>query len=561
MKRIVLFIILVLGVPLTFWVGAATARGNAGARPATPPSLFGGPLESEVLAMPAPDFRRELSRLLRLPPPVRAGAPLEADALTSAPLLLDLDVSELSAALKAAVTSATQARELAAGYRALHQALRQAAPGKHFSAVPYQRLMTALPWEFVLYTQGAVAWQNGNTTQAVEAWRTLLTLPAKERHYRSTWAAGMIGRTLAGREPQQAVAAFEECRRLAGAGFADSLGLAARSLGWQAHVELNAGQFREAIDHYVEAGRARPGALDGPALKAACAAILKPGAGIPATVVQDPVCRAALSAYFLAGEGEAARAGAWLQILGSAAIGVLTPEEAESLAWLAYRRGDLALARRWLGRTAAEPGAVGRWLRAKLWLRDGQLEQAVAELEALRILFAREDAAGESDADHVDVTAPANTPGRAVCSELAALYTGQGRFVQAFDASLGGGRWPDIAYLAERVLTSAELADTLDAHQGSPDLNQPLRLPQAKGPLGKRLDWLLARRLLREGQYARAHRYFERGAPELLGCQRLGARQQLRHRTVGQACFELGQRVDMSQGGVTGRQRGRRAGQ
>ncbi len=55
-----------------------------------------------------------------------------------------------------------------------------------------------VPVEFVDYLQGSMAWYSQQTNDARVAWEALLNLPAAGRHYRSTWAAYMLGRSWVG---------------------------------------------------------------------------------------------------------------------------------------------------------------------------------------------------------------------------------------------------------------------------------------------------------------------------------------------------------------------------
>jgi hypothetical protein len=116
----------------------------------------------------------------------------------------------------------------------------------------------ALPGELAAYLEGAIAYRRGDLAAARDHWQRLLALPAAARHYRSTWAAFMLGRAaLRQRPPDPAAAArwFRQTRELAARGFADSLGLAVLSLGWEARAEVARQRFERAEALYAQQAR------------------------------------------------------------------------------------------------------------------------------------------------------------------------------------------------------------------------------------------------------------------------------------------------------------------
>lgn len=129
-----------------------------------------------------------------------------------------------------------------------------------------------LPAEIRLYTAGAVAF-GSDAPLAVDYFRRVLALPEAERRTRSTWAAYSMGRTLAAgsralpasdevlsdeevaqrlhANAEAAKEAFRLTRKLAVEGFADPLELAAASLGEEALLAREAGDWGEAIRLYA----------------------------------------------------------------------------------------------------------------------------------------------------------------------------------------------------------------------------------------------------------------------------------------------------------------------
>jgi hypothetical protein len=116
-----------------------------------------------------------------------------------------------------------------------------------------------LPAEFAAYLEGALAYRRGDLAAARARWQELLALPEEARRQRSTWAAFMLGRTALRRQPRDLAAAvgwFRRTRELAAHGFADSLGLAVLSLGWEARAEAARRHFDRAEALYAQQARA-----------------------------------------------------------------------------------------------------------------------------------------------------------------------------------------------------------------------------------------------------------------------------------------------------------------
>ena len=92
--------------------------------------------------------------------------------------------------------------------------------------------------EFADYHRGAWAFHNEKWDEARKAWEDLLKRPEQDRHYRAVWAAFMLGKlALKTKDYPTAAKWFERTREFAKAEFADSLGLAAESYGWEGRAE------------------------------------------------------------------------------------------------------------------------------------------------------------------------------------------------------------------------------------------------------------------------------------------------------------------------------------
>src|SRR5207247_943733 len=92
--------------------------------------------------------------------------------------------------------------------------------------------------EFAAYHKGAAAYLNQQWDEARAAWENLLKRPEQDRHYRTVWAAFMLGKvSLKEKDFPTATQWFQRTREFAKTGFADSLGLAAESYGWEGRAE------------------------------------------------------------------------------------------------------------------------------------------------------------------------------------------------------------------------------------------------------------------------------------------------------------------------------------
>ena len=118
--------------------------------------------------------------------------------------------------------------------------------GQAVSAIP------GLPPEFGDYFRGSVAWHEGRMEEARSNWVALLTRPASQRRFKSTWAAYMLARSWEETDAAKANHWFQEVRRLATNGFADSLGLAAASFGGEARLRWREGHYAQSINLYLD---------------------------------------------------------------------------------------------------------------------------------------------------------------------------------------------------------------------------------------------------------------------------------------------------------------------
>jgi hypothetical protein len=97
------------------------------------------------------------------------------------------------------------------------------------------------------------------------------------------------------------------------------------------------------------------------------------------------------------------------------------------------------------------------------------------------------------------------TFGESASGDLGGLRLARGDFVQAFDVLFKGKLWEDAAFVAERVLTTNELKQYVDAMP-------PTEPPKYGEDYPAKLRYLLGRRMVREDRYAEAGSYL--GSPD-----------------------------------------------
>lgn len=566
--------------------GGGSARA---ARPEPPDSLLEGG-DAVLLAAPVADFKSEIERLVGKPFPATSTQRDDAERVA-------LEAAELGAALGKLGWPSDDATNLVRRFcqdRARLLKIRPSeaaggdpepsvegepapvvAPGALVPGLPSGtppptapgavRVTPGLPGEFADYLRGALAWRQGDNPAAIAAWKALLERPASERHYRSTWAAYMLGKTLLEDEPETAARYFQQVRDFVRRGLADSLNLADSILGWEAEIHCLGGRYPKALELYLDqAATGDETAVIG--LRETVLAALRAGGRTLTDLAAHPLSRRVVTAYLIScrEHDEARRPGAtkaeppavqWLSVLETA--GTTDADLAESLALCACQNGRLELAERWLARAKLTP--VTQWLRAKLLLRAGRLEPATVLLAKIAPLFARDAAA--------DPIPPADEPARAastsgtrsgsatlprsrspslaeslhapwsrtrlgsaeqVLGELGSLQLARRDYPQALDSFLRADLWPDAAYVAERVLTLDELRQYVDNHWPPPAKSETdhgdrvqnstsaqvapedtlLASETARARVGERVRYLLARRLSRGNPSREARPYY-----------------------------------------------------
>jgi hypothetical protein len=444
----------------------------------------------------------------------------------------DADLADFEAALK---DGAVKPPDPAA-------ATKQNAAARNVILAANEKATNALPAEFDSefsdYHKGAFAFAQGKDhwDEAQQAWEALLRLPAAQRHYRSVWAAFMLGKLALKNNDPQAVKWFQKTRDLAKNGFADSLGMAADSYGWEGRSEWKQGHPLALGDQsaivslkaLIPDRDAGYGSLDyGPGLDERNSWTSDQKKQFEDKVLEelkidakDPLLRRLITAHILCADAFASdfsetgsrgsdRRVRWLEVINEANIAHI--EDAEYLGWVAYSAGDYQQATRWL-KLANPDSPATCWLRAKLQLREGKLDEALHNMtkafDSLRTIYpcvqtSSEDGSGNS----IFYAYPAEGEwefSESASGDLGQLHLTRGDFIQALDIFWKGGLWNDAAFVAESVLTTDELKAYVD--------KQPLMSTAAtyhSEDQPQDLRYLLGRRLVRDGRFTDAERYLQ----------------------------------------------------
>lgn len=469
--------------------------------------------DDQLLWSPKGEFLFELRRALpKVDSRFKAQSPT-SDRGTGR-ITVDSSLADLKAAMKNSGKSEAGREEVIANYKGVREEIlsyhnqvesyrrrlrwKSAQERKQIKAPEFKapKIPAGLPREFDLYLRGALAWREGDVQTARKQWGAALQLPVEQRKYRSVWAAYMLGRSYVGDDPEQAVKWFVLTRRMVAEGFRDSTGLAAASLGWQGRVELDRGDRLAAIKLYVD--QLATGDASAAASLCICASsVLKAGGRELDKAAGDELARGVITAYLAAGpsalwiaSGETAKehVQAWLEALERCDARDLPG--AGRLGWAAYRTGLMAQCKRWVDR-APEDDVIACWIRAKLLLRAGKIDQAAGQLAAaLKV----PESTGQDEDERLYKTRVMNS----VATDLASLRLHWRQYVAALHLLATHDHHHEAAYLAERVLTIDELITYVNAKRKEP------HIPPVSDTL--------ARRLVRVGRWKESRAYF---APEM----------------------------------------------
>jgi cellulose synthase operon protein C len=413
-------------------------------------------------------------------------------------------------------TDRDAAEELSQRQLARVTAMRQAPDG----STALQQAGDLAP-AIALYTAGAVDFSHGNFPEAEASFRQILALPVGQSAPRAVWAQFMLGR-IAAQAGRNAEAAddFDQTRRWVREGAPDPLGLANASLGEQAKLRLTANDIPGAVGLYAE--QAADGSDDGVnSLRIVARHALAKPETLP-ELVKDPVTRRLLTVYVLSRTDDYDGTGPTqeqVQPLAKAVAAQPLPGPGtDRLAALEYASGNNDVAE-----TLAEKanGPLALWIRAKIAVQRGDTKSAAAlYAKALSLDAAPAQHTGPKRGADSDVDTTGAPPATArplddsnttlLRGETATIYLTRGDFQTALLTlwPVASTYWADVAYLAERVLTTAELKTFVDTYAA----DAALPLPSSDW-FGDTVDPrasirnLLARRLVREGRVRDALKY------------------------------------------------------
>lgn len=423
------------------------------------PNWFLGGGEQTLITAPTAQFRKELDRM-------RLEAPPHAARLTGKD-----HPSETVTAEQADLDQALDRAKIPAAERTpQREALRQARLTGVIDA------SAQLPAEFGEYARGAWLWQAGQKDPARALWLGILARPAEERHFKSTWAAYMLGRSSDTNEWDQAIERYQQVRTLTAEGFSDSLGLAAASYGWEAQLRLRQQDYLRAIELYLR----QLGSGDGSAVvslrETARRALSEATPTQLLALARQEQSRRVIGSWLISGTDDAWApetqladsknlAGRWLAAVEAAGIRDLAT--GEQLALAAYQVGDLTSARRWIQRAPTSPTV--QWLNAKFWLRAGKIDKAAEILARIAGHFplatpTTAESRSQGLISSLWTEEEAVSAPQQFHAELGVLRLLRREYSQALDALIRADFWMDAAYVAERVLTLDELKTYVDRH-------------------------------------------------------------------------------------------------
>ncbi|PIW61437.1 hypothetical protein [Shewanella sp. CG12_big_fil_rev_8_21_14_0_65_47_15] len=449
-------------------------------------------------------------------------------------------------------TRAFEHSELNEAQLALVNALRDA-PSPVAAEQIAAELNDALPQALTWYTLGAVAFDAKDYDRASRYFSKVIELPEQERAGRSLWALYSLSRielilSKTSTDPEhtnRATAYLTQLQTEVARGSADPLRLSLASLGEQAYILLHQGQpliqvspaeyeqpkvevalnsanLDKVIELYAtQAAQGDSGGYD--SLLMLSRSLMAKDIAELKTLLKQASVQQLLIAYWQSSTNEFAfdgqlsdmglRVAEILKVFPTDGV-VLT--QGDTLAAIYYQLGDYASAERLLA--LAQPSGLTWWLRAKLMLQQGdQAEAAKAYAEAVRH-FPQQSETGKprSDANQTQQQAiQADTEQATYCrirAEQGVLSLERGEYIDALQQLLASGDeyWQDIAYVAERVLTTAELKLFIDTQVPLSAFEYPQDSDWYDNiePINNRLRYLLGRRLLREGAVEEAPAYF-----------------------------------------------------
>ena len=377
----------------------------------------------------------------------------------------------------------------------------------------------ALPAELRFYTAAAVAFAQKDYQQAAVLFRQLLALPLEQQQQRRSWALYSLGRVLLQQNvtehSTEVSALYHQLQQEVAAGLPDPLQLAVASLGEQAKLAKQQGDWAGAIGLYAAQSRWSESGRASLLLLSKELAAMSDQELMP--LVQTPAVAALLSRYLMT---------------QFSALSYLQPEQLElllavlnqlpdiqlknatPLATVAYQQGQFALVTQLLPHVDQSPQAW--WLQAKMALKAGDTAKAAEFYAKASKAFAPLVKPAEKPAAQQDYYSKASIDElqtQQYCriqAEQGILELSRGDYLQAISllTAAGSEYWQDTAYIAERVLTLDELISFTTLHPVTAVPEKAQWHYFGDTPTEVLLHHLTARRLMRAGEYQQAQDYF-----------------------------------------------------
>lgn len=410
--------------------------------------------------------------------------------------------------------------------------------------------------ELRLYTAGAVAFAQ-DPKAAATLFQQVLALPAAAQSQRRSWALYSLARLQAPNDPAQAIQLWQQLRAEMNKGLADPLQLAVASLGEEARLHLAEQQWHPAIGlyatqaHYDASGYAS-------LLQLSRQLLAKPDAELQPLLTQPAVSR--LLSLYLFSQLSGLQYSAPQQLTRLLQLLQQTPDiqlaNALELAAVSYQQGQYDNAATLLQQATDSP--LKWWLSAKLALRSNDLAAAASSYakasKAFPTALPAPAKAPEYQYDEAFSRQISRKQLQTQCrveAEAGVLALQRGEYLQAMRLLYQAGSefWQDTAYIAERVLTTAELQKFVDTEvpAGTPKAQSQWSWFGDTEP-NTLLRQLLARRLLREGQTDTAQRYFVEPQLQQLAQQYQRLKQQSQAGALQNTLENIGIRLQLDLG-------------
>ncbi|SHJ62205.1 hypothetical protein SAMN02745181_2200 [Rubritalea squalenifaciens DSM 18772] len=379
-------------------------------------------------------------------------------------------------------------------------------------------VLKAIPEEFSLYVEGAIAYRRKDIEKATKLWQELLKLPAEKRKYRSVWAAWMLARC----DKENSVQWYDEVEKLVDAGFADSLGVTQDREAWRIYFGYRSGECVPALKYYIAQGKEKK--ISSFEAANSLRTVLDAGLAhneekvlkemLESAELRMVLCRYLeinCGRYHYNDQGREAKVDEATRVTMEKWGKLLKEEggdfsaEAAVMAACCYRNMWFDQAKAWLKLVKTDTDD-SLFVRAKLAVRAGNYAEAQKFYQKLVVLV---DPKGKGGAErwYVPSYRGISEEGSrvfAAYSEYACILLARKQFKEALLNFDRGGDTADAAYVAESLLTANELMSVVSQHY-----------PEA----GRETSWvrrLLGRRLAREYRFKEAKKYLPESSHQRL---------------------------------------------